>query len=241
MTINSGNRPNRVSGRPLPAFQLRLNAYDWSRSGDIRAIVADQFANPMQNYGFVVDLQYTGIAASVHFSSLNDDHAPSMHGASGPGRDMSGAPRLLVKVRLPAGTSAADIQAPPFANAGDPLGAPIPFRMIVDTGADWPRGLVCALAAGLASADGREAAPRPHRSGDRTREPCLRAAGRRTPRRGGARAVRPAHVRGLGRRPCTGPPYSRAASASMPGGANIGARSCACAGPASTGSGPPPS
>lgn len=104
-TINYGNQPI-PGGAVSNEFRMRLNSQDWSGSQNIAPLVVPQIFDPATNNGFMVYWPF-GQSPRINkgFYSLNNfrqTFAPAIAG-------MSFAPRMLLRVRLPAGTSVNDI------------------------------------------------------------------------------------------------------------------------------------
>ena len=141
-TITYDNQPVM---RPVSQeFSLRLNSLDWSGTGDISGIVQGHFDDPSSNHGFALYWDFNGIPPiEKGFNSKNNfrrpltSSAPLMPANGG----MTYGPRLLVRLTLPDGYTAADLVPPPmnpddrFFNNGT---FPDPPTMITATGTAWP-------------------------------------------------------------------------------------------------------
>ena len=136
---------NRPLAQALRGY-LNVVPNDWARSGNLAGVVQRHVDDPNTNNGFALtsDL-FPAPVPAINFVSLGNDHTPSMFGLSYTGLDVSAAPRLLVRVKLPVGATAADVVAPPSDNPSDRLGMgdgsgffPAPPRMLLERGGAWP-------------------------------------------------------------------------------------------------------
>lgn len=129
-TLTWNNRPDR-DGLPAPDAEIRLRSQNWSGTPDIRGIAEQMIASPSSNHGFLVWYRDpSGRQLEKGFYSNNDNRRRQ--------NDLGLAPRLLMRVKLPPGTSAADMVLG-FLPPDSDLTPPRPITMVRTRQSEqWP-------------------------------------------------------------------------------------------------------
>jgi hypothetical protein len=122
-TLSWNNRPDR-SAPYSSEFSLMLRSQAWSGTGDIRGFIEDVFDNPSSHYGFMLSMPDGFFSTQIEkgFYSNNDIRRKQ--------DDLGLSPRLLLKVKLPAGKTMNDITLPFLATDNDLGNLPRPIRMV---------------------------------------------------------------------------------------------------------------
>lgn len=131
LTITHNNQP--FQSTPTGFTAINLNSQAWSGTQNIAVEVRGLFADPASNHGFAVYWPSASPPAEKGFYGINDIRRTRT--------DLWLSPRLLVKVVLPEGMTAADITLNPLLNTNDlnPSGAgPILMVQTFSGGDDWP-------------------------------------------------------------------------------------------------------
>lgn len=131
MTITHNNQP--FQSPPSSFASINLKSQAWSGTRDIAAEVSGLFANPGTNNGFAVHWPSPAPPTEKGFYGINDIRRTR--------DDLGLSPRLLVKVVLPEGMTAADITLNPLLSTNDlnpPGSGPILMVRTISGGADWP-------------------------------------------------------------------------------------------------------
>ena len=114
-------------------FYLHLRSKNWCGSDEIQDVVTEMIVHPENDFGFIVDYYDPalthGIDKGLHSNNLDRTAA-----------DMKTAPRLLMKIRLPAGRTFSEITLPPLSSDNDLGFAPGTeiLMMRYAPGSDWP-------------------------------------------------------------------------------------------------------
>jgi hypothetical protein len=130
-TITWNNQPY-MRGLPSSETTLRLRSQAWSGTRDISGAVDEMLASPSTNHGFIVWYQDpSGRQVDKGFYSNNDYRRKQ--------NDLGLSPRLLIRVKLPAGKTAADLQIGYLAADHDLGALAQPVTMVrVTTISTWP-------------------------------------------------------------------------------------------------------
>jgi hypothetical protein len=130
LTITHNNQP--IQGAAGSFTTLNLNSQAWSGTRDIAGTVAGLFASPGTNHGFALHWPTLATPIEKGFYGINDVRRTRA--------DLGLSPRLLVKVQLPAGATAADITLAPLLSSNDlnPPGAGPILMVRTASGSDWP-------------------------------------------------------------------------------------------------------
>lgn len=89
---------------PSTGATIDLQSFDWSSSGDIAGYVENAFDDPDSHHGFLI--HWADFANGIEKGFVSNNH--HLRTAT----DMYNAPRLLVKLELPSGTTVNDIVQP---------------------------------------------------------------------------------------------------------------------------------
>ena len=130
LTLTWNNRPDRQTAAMME-FPLYLRSQAWSGSGNIIYYARDMFTNPAGHFGFMISLSDEFFAKQIDkgFYSNNDIRRKQ--------NDLGNAPRLLVKVKLPPGSTKNDIRLPAFLPPDHDLGhLPQPVTTLVSVASD---------------------------------------------------------------------------------------------------------
>jgi hypothetical protein len=129
MTLTWRNQPN-VDPLAQESY-IRLRSQAWSGSPDVASLVRPWFERPADNYGMMLYWRNSlGLGVEKGFYSNNDIRRTQT--------DMGLSPRLLVRIKLPAGTSTRDITMP-FLPSDTDLDQPRPITMVLmRQGGTWP-------------------------------------------------------------------------------------------------------
>ncbi len=122
-TLTWNNAPDRNDTKSsITALDLKSQA--WSGSGNIASEVSDMFANPDDDHGFIVHAVGPLGPPTLEkgYYSNNDIRRKS--------NDLGLAPRLLLKIVLPAGTTTDDILARPMPSDNDLTGLARPVLLV---------------------------------------------------------------------------------------------------------------
>ncbi|MBL7988560.1 MAG: DNRLRE domain-containing protein [Chlorobi bacterium] len=105
-TLTWNNRPDRGGVPPSDVGELRLRSQAWSGTNNILGAAKELLlTQPDRHYGFVVSLgQVFGAGVEKGFYSNNDYRRKR--------DDMALSPRMVMKIRLPAGKTTSDIKMP---------------------------------------------------------------------------------------------------------------------------------
>ena len=126
--ITLANEPNRSTSGAFSSIKLR--SMGWSGSPNIASTVRDWYANPGANNGLNVYWPGPSVMQKGFYS--NNDVRRRVN-------DLGLSPRLLIKVRLPAGATPADVTIPPLpADTDLPFPGQTVLMALIQTGADWP-------------------------------------------------------------------------------------------------------
>ena len=131
LTITHNNQP--FQSTPSGFAAINLNSQAWSGTQNIAFEMRSLFASPASNNGFVIYWPSASPPAEKAFYGINDIRRTRTN--------LWLSPRLLVKVVLPEGMTAADITLNPLLNTDDlnPSGAgPILMVQTFSGGSDWP-------------------------------------------------------------------------------------------------------
>lgn len=128
-TVTWNTRPG--GNNPAPShFTMRLRSQNWCNSQNIAGFATEMIANPGKYDGLALHLP-TQVNAHKSFYSNNDIRRKQ--------NDLGLSPRLLVKLKLPAGKTASDISMP-FLISDTDLALARPILMVrFSTGAEWPK------------------------------------------------------------------------------------------------------
>ncbi|MBX3744933.1 MAG: DNRLRE domain-containing protein [Verrucomicrobiae bacterium] len=108
------NQPEEPGFLSSADFGIKYRNRDWcGPTASIRQFIEPIFANAAAHEGFII---FTPVQPSQQKAFLSNNHS------SRTANDLGLAPRLLVRVKLPPGTTAADIRIPPLPADND-LGA----------------------------------------------------------------------------------------------------------------------
>ena len=122
-TLTWNNRPDRSTPH-FEEFAIALRSQAWSGSGNIKSFIDDMFANPSAHYGFMIGLRDGFFANQIEkgFYANNDIRRKQ--------NDLGLSPRLLLKVRLPAGKRINDVTMPFLPTDHDLGKLPMPVTMV---------------------------------------------------------------------------------------------------------------
>lgn len=122
-TLTWNNRPDRGMSH-MTEFPLVLRSQAWSGSGNIKGFIEDMFNNPSSHYGFMIGLPDGFFAKQVEkgFYGNNDIRRKQ--------DDLGLSPRLLMKVKLPAGKTTSDVMMPFLPTDNDLKNLPRPVTMV---------------------------------------------------------------------------------------------------------------
>jgi len=122
-TLTWNNRPDRGASH-TSEFQLMLRSQAWSGTGNIKGFIEDMFMNPSSHYGFLVALEDGFFANQIEkgFYANNDIRRKQ--------DDLGLSPRLVMKVKLPAGKSTNDVTMPFLPTDNDLKNLPRPVTMV---------------------------------------------------------------------------------------------------------------
>ena len=110
-TLTLKNEPNiQLSGMEA---SINLNSAEWSGTGNIAGIIRDWYnlSNPSSNNGFYIYWNQINPGIEKGFYSNNDIRRNA--------GDLGLSPRLLLRIKLPDGSSSDDINPPPIAPDND--------------------------------------------------------------------------------------------------------------------------
>lgn len=132
LTLTWNNRPDR-GGPPPSDFPLYLRSQAWSGTSNIAGTVREMIGDPARHHGFVISRSELFMDRQVEkgFYSNNDYRRKQ--------NDMGLSPRLLVKIKLPAGKTTADMNLGFLPGDHDLGGMPQPILMVRVVGSkEWP-------------------------------------------------------------------------------------------------------
>jgi len=131
LTVTWNTRPD--PGTTEGQYRIKLHSQAWSGSQDIKDLVAGYLGSPESHLGFFLawnELFHSGLEIEKGFYSNNEkDRTES---------DLSKAPRLLVKIKLPDGKTTDDMTMPFMTTDNDLKDLTRPTLMLRYTQGDWP-------------------------------------------------------------------------------------------------------